>query len=164
MLTHCSTSPPCHVVGASAASLLLNDNGEIFLDVTANSMDRREATLINDTEQPPITIVMLISHHITLLKNSGQLDSFHAIAMEDRLTRWVDEFGAHERYAVDVDWHNCVRHLWCASLSLSHPHAPFDLCFPPGFSTPRRIQPSLGRRAASSSSGSPSCRSGSPHI
>ena len=79
----------------------MNDKGKIFFDVmtviTANRMDIREATLIAETEQPPITIVMLISHHISLLKKSGQLDSYHAIAMEDRLTRWVEEFGAHER-------------------------------------------------------------------
>ena len=84
-------------LGASAASSLLNDNGEVFLDVTANSMDPREAGLINNTEAPPISIVMLISHHITMLKKSDQLDSFQAVAMEDRLTSWVDQLGAHER-------------------------------------------------------------------
>lgn len=84
-------------LGAAAASHLLKDGGEIFHDMTATSMPRKEAILINETEQPPITLVMLISHHITALKNAGTLDSYHAIAMEDRLTRWVEEFGAHER-------------------------------------------------------------------
>jgi putative membrane protein len=84
-------------LGAAAASFLLKDNGEIFFELTAQIINHREAMLIQETEQPPITLVMLISQHITMLKTSGTLDSFHAIAMEDRLTRWVEEFGAHER-------------------------------------------------------------------
>ena len=83
--------------GAAAASFLLKDRGEILFDVTANSISRQEATLINDTEQPPITLVLLISHHITSLKNSGVLDSFHAVAMEQHLSQWQVELGALER-------------------------------------------------------------------
>ncbi len=70
-------------LGAAAASSLLNDKGEVFFDVTADTIDRQEAVLIQDSETPPITLVMLISHHVTALRHAVRI----AIELDRRRAR-----------------------------------------------------------------------------
>jgi len=85
------------VLGPAACSYIRKDHNMIFDSLTGDGesfLSDRESCLLKQTEQMPITLLMLISD---LLKASESLDIFERMRMEDRLVSYQIELGCLER-------------------------------------------------------------------
>jgi len=81
-------------IGAASCSYMREDKMRIFDSLAGPVLLEKEYNAIRNSEQPPITILMILSH---VMKASDCLQTFERITMEERLVSYQIELGCLER-------------------------------------------------------------------
>lgn len=82
------------VLGPASCSYMREDGMRIFDSLVGCTLVDKEYDAIKQSEQPPITILMLLSHW---MKETSCLQTFERITMEERLVSYQIELGCLER-------------------------------------------------------------------
>lgn len=82
------------VIGPASCSHLRDDTNTLFHSLAGSALPEKEYDVIVNSEQPPITILMILSH---AMKTTDCLLTFERVTMEERLVSYQIELGCLER-------------------------------------------------------------------